>query len=188
MLNVLSFHLPFFFAEFFLLSLSSFSLTLFYAASFPIFVFLFFLINNLKFHWIFHSLIGIGMVFLCLEAGDKDWSSKGEMRSPALSFRERTEQRKHFSSHREGKTSSSETQGGCTFFNVSFMNVCSSPATFCHICLTLLQILDFIEPCSWTLDYLPILAYLEWDENYHFCSCFLLCSPKSSNWWHVHLS
>lgn len=142
MLNVLSFHLPFFFAEFFLFSLSSFSLTLFYAASFPIFVFLFFLTNNVKSHWIFHSLIG--MAYLCLEAGDKDWSSIGEMRSPALSFRECTEHRKHFSSHREGITNSSETQGGCTFFNVSFMNVCSSPATFCHICLTLLQFLDFI--------------------------------------------
>ena len=140
------------------------------------------------------------MSYLYLEAGDKEWPRKGETQSPSLTFTECTKYRKQCSSHRKGKAISSETQGGFEIlfshlficylffvpktsgkFYVSFINVSSSPATCCYICLILLQLFNAIEPCSWAADYLPMLVFLEWNLQHHFCSCFPLPPATSSS-------
>ena len=115
-------------------------------------------------------------------------------------FRECAKYRKHFSSHRKEKAISSETQRGFEIlsshlficylsfvpkspgkFYVSFINVSSSPATCCYICLILLQRFNVTEPCSWASDYLPMLVCLEWNLQHHLWSYFPLSLAKSSS-------
>lgn len=146
------------------------------------------------------------MSYLCLEAWDKEWPRKGETQGPSLTL-ENAQNIESAALHmRKKKLSGSKTQGDFEIlfsylficylffvpkssgkFFVSFINVSSSPATCCYICLIPLQFFNAIEPCSWASDYLPMLVCLECNLQYNFYSCVPLPTAKSSSWWHVHL-
>lgn len=104
--------------RYFLLSFSSPSLPLFYY---------FFLMNLKKITLLFFLLFFLqffsGMSCLCLEAGNKEWSTKGETRNSPLSLRECTEHTKHFSSYRKGEVISPKTPGGSEISR-SYLCIC----------------------------------------------------------------
>lgn len=186
MVSVVAF---FFSTVFFLLFFPSSSLTLYYSSSFPSFIFLpppSFLLIKIALHFLqFLS----SMNCLRLEAGNKQWSTKGENKEffPIFQRMHRTHLTLHIGKerlstlrHRAVLKYSFPTFHLLSTFSSKklWQNSCLNHECRLFPCHTVLYLsrsitaVNFIELYSWASDYLPILVCLEW--NLQVCMCFSL--------------